>query len=123
MRKIFKLRITFSTTMGNAQAAVQARQQAVRCFMDYRLAGGENNSSGARFCALVAQAIEQSQIDQAEQELAQLLSSGVPAWANAMIQTLQAILKGNRDPALADDPNLDYDDAVELQLLLARLGA
>ena len=28
-----------------------------------------------------------------------------------------------RDPALATDPNLDYDDAVELLLLLEALGS
>jgi tetratricopeptide (TPR) repeat protein len=110
-------------SVGNAQAAMQARQQAIRCFMDYRLAGGENNNPGAKLCAIVAQAIEQGEIAQIEQELAQFLSSDAPSWAVAMIPKLQAILKGDRDPALADDPNLDYDDAVELQLLLAQLGA
>jgi nitrous oxidase accessory protein NosD len=33
-----------------------------------------------------------------------------------------AILDGSRDPALAADPALDYDDAVELTLLLEQLG-
>ena len=40
-----------------------------------------------------------------------------------LISKLQAILRGERNPALADDPNLDYDDAVELQLLLENLAA
>jgi hypothetical protein len=40
-----------------------------------------------------------------------------------MLPTLQAILNGNRDPALAADPALDYDDAVELLLLLETLAA
>ena len=35
-----------------------------------------------------------------------------------LIAKLQAILAGDRDPSLADDPILDYDDVVELQLLL-----
>jgi hypothetical protein len=30
---------------------------------------------------------------------------------------------GARDRALADDPNLDYDDAAELLLLLETLGS
>jgi hypothetical protein len=34
---------------------------------------------------------------------------------------MQAILRGDRDPALAADPDLLYMDAVELQLLLERL--
>jgi len=40
-----------------------------------------------------------------------------------MIPKLQAILQGSRDPALATDPNLDYDDAAELLLLLEALGS
>ena len=36
---------------------------------------------------------------------------------------LLAILDGARDPALARDPRLDYDDAVELTLLLESLTA
>ncbi len=40
-----------------------------------------------------------------------------------MVSKLQAILRGDRNPALADDPNLHYGDAVELQLLLEALGA
>jgi len=35
---------------------------------------------------------------------------------------LQAILSGDRNPALAADPNLPYYGAVELQLLLEGFG-
>jgi hypothetical protein len=45
---------------------------------------------------------------------AQRTSSGCP---------LQAILDGSPDTRLADDPNIDYDDAAELLLLTERLGA
>jgi hypothetical protein len=40
-----------------------------------------------------------------------------------MIPKLQAILRGARDGALADDAALDFDDAAELLLLLERVGA
>jgi hypothetical protein len=39
-----------------------------------------------------------------------------------MLPNLQAILHGNRDPALTTDPALDYRDAAELLLLLETLG-
>jgi hypothetical protein len=42
---------------------------------------------------------------------------------SAQLAKLQAILRGDRNPALADDPDLPFWDAVELQLLLERLGA
>jgi hypothetical protein len=38
-----------------------------------------------------------------------------------LIPTLQAILDGSRDPALANNPDLHYTDAVEVRLLLDRL--
>ena len=43
--------------------------------------------------------------------------------ARALLPKLQAILSGSRDVALADDPALNYQDAVELKLLLESLGA
>jgi len=39
----------------------------------------------------------------------------------ALAPPLLAILDGSRDPALATDPALDYDDAAELTLLLEQL--
>ncbi len=61
--------------------------------------------------------------DQLRAEVAQLLEHpDLPAWAKALIPTLQAILDGSRDPALAENPDLDYDDAVEVRLLLETLA-
>jgi hypothetical protein len=40
----------------------------------------------------------------------------------ALFSVLQAILSGSRDPALADDPALNYECAVEVKLLLERLS-
>ena len=37
--------------------------------------------------------------------------------------TLQRVLSGDRDAALADGPDLDYDDAAELRLLLEQLAS
>ena len=47
----------------------------------------------------------------------------LPESVRAAFTALQAILTGSRDPALAADPRLDYDDAAELRLLLERLAA
>jgi len=38
-----------------------------------------------------------------------------------LVSKLQAILNGDRNPKLADDADLDYDDVVELRLLLESL--
>ncbi|MGZ3300534.1 MAG: hypothetical protein ACXWO3_06485, partial [Isosphaeraceae bacterium] len=46
-----------------------------------------------------------------------------PNYLRPVLLALRAILAGSRDPALADDPALDYDDAAEILLLLERLPA
>jgi hypothetical protein len=42
--------------------------------------------------------------------------------AQVLVAKLQAVLHGSRDPALAEDAALDYDDAAELVLLLERVA-
>lgn len=108
---------------GNSQAAAQARQRAFDSYLAYRHAGGQSMTRGAKLCALAVEAIEQQDIAELEQFLAQSSGANIPEPAKVMDLRLQAILRGDRNPALADDPNLDYDDAVELRLLLEALGA
>ena len=107
---------------GNLPAAAEARQEAISLFLAYRRAGGENQSGGGRQCAIVAEAIAQRETEAAEQLLAPLADHPeAPASLKVLTTKLLAILDGERDPVLADDPNLRYDDAAELQLLLERL--
>jgi hypothetical protein len=70
---------------------------------------------------MTAQALQSQQTAELAEELAQLAAQLPERWQQAVIAKLQAILRGDRDPALADDPELDYDDAVELRLLLELL--
>jgi hypothetical protein len=73
---------------------------------------------------MVAQDIQQGNIIEVEQFLDQASESvETPSWLKAMIPKLQAILLRDRNPALADDPDLHYQVAAELQLLLESLGA
>lgn len=107
----------------NTYAAAQARQQAIESYFAYRQAGGQNNQPGAQLCAMTAQAIAQNDTTELEQILAQLSGEDAESWAKAMVPKLQTILRGERDPKLADDPNLEFDDAAELLLLLEALNA
>jgi hypothetical protein len=106
---------------GNPQAAAQARQHAIQSYLAYRRAGGENQNPSAKLCVLVGQAIQQGDITEAEQQLARYLGPNASPCARALIPKLQAILHGARDPALAEDPALEYDDAAEVALLLEGL--
>jgi tetratricopeptide (TPR) repeat protein len=111
---------------GNPQAADEARRQAIASFLAYRRAGGQSMDWGAQWCAAVAQAIQANAPDATtglEQEMAEYLNTTAGPRGKALIPKLQAILRGDRDPALAADPALYYGDAVELQLLLEAFEA
>jgi len=112
---------------GHPGAAAEARQRAIESYLSYRRDGGQSGQPGAQACAAVAQAIQRgdpSGVTELTRELTALLegsSRTAPPWAKALFPKLLAILAGSRDPALADDPQLSYMDAVELRLLLESL--
>ena len=58
-----------------------------------------------------------------EQRLAEPSRENLPSSSMALLSKLQAILRGDRDRALADDPDLFFMDTAELRLLLERLSA
>lgn len=108
---------------GHPQAAAKARRQAIESYLAYRRAGGESQSNRANYYAFVLQAIQQGTTTEAAAKLAELAEADDPPWFTALLSKLQAILRGDRDPALTDDLDLFYMDAVELQLLLERSSA
>jgi tetratricopeptide (TPR) repeat protein len=108
---------------GHPQAAAQAREQAIAAYLAYRRAGGASQSNVAQLYAQVSQAIEQGATTGAEQLLDELSRRDVQPWFTLLLAKLQAILRGDRSPDLADDPNLEWDDAAELQLLLESLAS
>jgi tetratricopeptide (TPR) repeat protein len=112
--------------VGDDAAAVQARERAVQAFLAYRRAGGENlrGGHGHKLCGLVGQAIDAGNTQDATTQLAQLQESEeLPEYLRPVIPVLLKVLAGSRDPALASDRGLDYDDEVEILLLLEALEA
>jgi tetratricopeptide (TPR) repeat protein len=108
---------------GHPQAAAEARRQAIESYLAYRRTGAASQSNRANYYAFVLQAIQQGMMTEVEKQLAELSKADDPPQFTALLAKLQAVLRGSRDPALADDPDLYYDDAVELRLLLERLSA
>lgn len=107
----------------HAEAAQAARQQALETYLAYRRTGGYSQSNQAQLFALVAQAIRENNQDEARQVLDQLdTRPDAPSHFKALITLLQSILSGDRNPALAADPELNYANAAELQLLLESLS-
>jgi tetratricopeptide (TPR) repeat protein len=112
-----------SQTVQNPSVADEARQQAIQKYLAYRRAGGENPNPGSRLCAQIGQAIRAGDTAPLAAKLAQIMASpNVPAAGKLLIAKLQAILAGSRDPALTADPNLHYQYAGDLQLLLEDLA-
>lgn len=116
-----------SQTVENTKVADLARQQAIQKYLAYRQAGGENTNPGTRLCAQINDALCHGNQETRKAlliKLAQLSASpNIPSAGKLLMDKLQDILNGMRDPALADDPNLHYQYAVELQLLLEDLVA
>ncbi|HSS51399.1 MAG TPA: tetratricopeptide repeat protein, partial [Thermoanaerobaculia bacterium] len=107
----------------HAEAAQAARQQAIEAYLAYRRVGGYSQSPITQLYALVSQAIRENDTEKVRQDLNQLSSRpNTPTYLKTVIPRLQAILRGDRNPSLSADPELDYDDAAELQLLLESLS-
>ena len=108
---------------GNREAATQARQKALESYLVYRRDGGYGTTVGAELCAAVAEAITQGAESELGQQLADLSGENLAPQVKALITMIQDVLRGVRDPAMADNPEIDARDAAELLLLLEALGA
>jgi tetratricopeptide (TPR) repeat protein len=111
---------------GNAQAAAKARQRAIESYLAYRRDGGQSYEWGAKYSAAAGQAIQTggpSAMATLAQQMTEYLETKAGPRGKALIPKLRAILGGARDAALAYDPALYYQDAVELTLLLESLAA
>jgi len=110
---------------GNLEAAAKAREQAFQLFLSYRRAGGENHESGGKLCAWFLQAFSnpEEEPEPIENQLLDLAHTPhQPQVFYLLITKLLAILSGSRDRSLYQDPELDYQAAVELKLILEKVG-
>jgi tetratricopeptide (TPR) repeat protein len=105
--------------VGNTQAATAARQQAIDAYLSYRRDGGEPQTLGGKLCEMMTYAIQHREKAKAEQELAKYEGPDAKPWP--LLSKLHAVLNGDRNRALADDPELHYTDAAEVRLALERI--
>lgn len=109
----------------DSTAAHAAKQQAIHCYCAYRRDGGENMNENRQLYEAVLQATRENNCEKLQKDLSEIEGLGdmrnMPGYLNHVIPKLIAILQGERNSALADDPELDYDDAAELLLLLEAL--
>ena len=110
------------TDTGNAAAAAEAKGKAIACYLAYRRDGGENHNLAGRLSLAVTQALRDGNPAQAATLLQQRAANPEAAELLPFIGALQAVVAGSRDPALADQPELDYTMAAEILLLIETLA-
>ena len=111
------------TATGNPAAARAAWQQARQAYLVYRQQGGYAQAYGGKLVDQVLGLLAQQKSNEVQALFEQLTSDpDTSDSTKQLIQAMVAILNGSRDPALADDPALDYADAAEVLFLLHRLS-
>jgi|GEM_PF-3114225 len=100
---------------GQEEASIRAWNEAVSEYLSHRREQDEPSSQEGILCDQVAEAI-------ARGFTSEEVFSSSSAVSNTLLLRLRSILTGERDPALANDPTLSYQDAAELQLLLERIA-
>ena len=119
----FSILYQIEAATGNHTAARAAWQQARAAYLAYRQQGGYARFYGGKLVEHVLGLMAQQQVDEIQSLFNQLAND--PNATDSLKQLMQAvitILNGSRDPALADDPALNYDDAAEILFLIERLG-
>jgi hypothetical protein len=109
---------------GNLADAQTAKHQAIQSYLAYRREGGENMSGSQvpKLCEMVLHAGgENTSLETGDMLLALKDVPDLPDYLKPVIPKLLAILQGERNTALVDDPALDYNSAAELLLLLEAL--
>lgn len=115
--KTWDILYDLETAEGNTVAATEARQKAMQAYGAYRRDGGESQSDWYQAILATAQAMQAGQGEALLPELEQILEEDERVDVKALCRVLIALLHGSTDPALLDDPELDYRDAVELRLV------
>jgi tetratricopeptide (TPR) repeat protein len=110
------------TVTGNAAAAAEAKGKAIACYLAYRRDGGENHDGPGRLSLAVTQALRSGKTAEVATLLQQRAAEPEAAGLLPFIGALQAVVAGSRDPALADQPELDFSMAAEILLLIESLG-
>ena len=106
----------------NQSAAKEARQKAIDVFLSYRQTGGENREWNGHLALAILSAISKQntiEISKARSALSNIEVKKPDK--QAFFSALRAIIDGNRDLELANNPILHYQQVVELKILLATL--
>jgi tetratricopeptide (TPR) repeat protein len=109
---------------GQAEAARQAWLKARAAYLAYRRQGGYAQGEDGQLIDQLLGMIQQGQGEQVLQFLNQApQDENTPRWIKNLAPTILAILTGQGDETLADDPALTYNTAAEVLWLLERVAS
>jgi tetratricopeptide (TPR) repeat protein len=109
---------------GHPAEARRAAEQARDAYLAYRRDGGESQNPRGRLAVEIGRLLTAGDRAGAGALLQPLAAKAdPPAWLPPLLTALQVLVAGQRSPSIADAPELDYDDAAEVLLLLETLTA
>jgi hypothetical protein len=100
---------------------LEAKRQAIACYLSYRRDGGENHDAPGVLISDLTQALRASGSAAAASMLQHVAAPPETSGFHAFIRALQAVVAGSRDRALADAPELDWMMAAEILFLIEML--
>ncbi|CAK8720777.1 TIR domain-containing protein [Candidatus Electrothrix laxa] len=121
--KSFDILYDIEVAEGNLDAAKAAWSKARDTYLTYRQQGGYAQADIGKFVDQVVDAVRQGKKEAMVLALAQSArTKDMPNRGKIFAPKLLTVLNGSRDPALADDPALNYADAAEVLFLMERMA-
>lgn len=119
----FNILSEIESAENNSTAARAAWRQARAAYLAYRQQGGYAQYYGGRLVERVVGLLTEQKSAEVESLFNQLAENpSTDKSVRLLMQAMVEIFGGNPDPALADDPDLDYDEAAEILFLIERVG-
>jgi tetratricopeptide (TPR) repeat protein len=121
--KALDARRQLELALGNSAAAAEAKQKALDTFLAFRRKRGENDMPSGEISNFVVFAVAGGATEMAAKQLEQFHQDpNLPANAKAYVAAIREVVAGSRDRSLADHPDLTYDEAAEVHVLIDALS-
>ena len=120
--KTFNTLQKIETAQNKPKAANSAWQKATQAYLAYRQQGGYAQYESGKFADAILDLIKQNKSVEAIALLTEYTESAeAPDWFKKVAAKMRLVVKGQKKRALADDFDLDFDDAAEILFLIERL--
>ncbi|MCS7024503.1 MAG: hypothetical protein NZV14_06860 [Bryobacteraceae bacterium] len=120
--KLLDARRELELSLGNFEAADQAKRQAMETFLAFRRTRGENDFPSGQIANFVVLALAAGSTTLASKQLEEWRRNpDLPAHAKIYLEVIGQVLAGSRDRTLAHHPDLTFDEAAEIHVLMDAL--